>query len=389
MNSRQLRRRHPLLAALPAEVVNDWLGGGRQRAVALGDVLFEIGSPGNNAYFVRSGRVRVLRKASGGKEVTLGRYEAGDLFGEYALLPPGKNTATCRMASAGELVELPLEPIRAAIASRPEIHRHLKRWLRLHALLSHLRDRSFLGFISATSLLPLLDRLESMAFPEGRTLQTDGLSADRWFVIVKGQARMTDEVGDTIVLGPGECFGEGALLGRAKLPTLESISAVECLSLRREAFTASLRDQSGVSMQTHVSRLPGPAACPWVAQQDAADCGLASLAMIARHHGRPLPLAELRATVPLGTQGLSLLSLKQAAEGIGFAGRAVCVGEQQLHEVALPAIAHWANDHYVVLYAVGSDSYLVGDPAHAVVEMSQAAFRRQWSGSLLILQPAA
>ena len=41
------------------------------------------------------------------------------------------------------------------------------------------------------------------------------------------------------------------------------------------------------------------------------------------------------------------------------------VGSEQLAEVALPAIAHFANDHYVVLHAA-PEGRVVGDPAGAM-----------------------
>src|SRR5207253_10333386 len=100
---------------------------------------------------------------------------------------------------------LPLEPLRAAVAERPEVHSHLKRWLRLHGVLGHVRDRSFLGFMSATSLLPFLDRFQTARFAAGQTMQAEGLSADCWFVVLKGQVRVDAA---PALLGPGDCFGE-------------------------------------------------------------------------------------------------------------------------------------------------------------------------------------
>src|SRR5262245_39563765 len=219
-------RRYPLLAALDPAVAAAWLAAGEERTVELGEILFQAGTPGTHAYLVLEGRVRVLRASRSGREVGLGTFSPGELFGEYALLPPGRNTATCRAASAGRVLRLPLGPLRQAMAAQPEVHAHLKRWLLLHAILGHLRDRSSLGFLSATSLVPLLDRFETARFTAGQAIQADGLSADCWFVILKGLVRVGGAPGEpptpSELRRAGDCFGEGALVGREGLPLAEA-----------------------------------------------------------------------------------------------------------------------------------------------------------------------
>jgi CRP-like cAMP-binding protein len=83
----------------------------------------------------------------------------GDVFGEYALLAPGNNTATCRTAAPSWLLRLALAPLRAALQEQHLVCRNLKNWLRLHTLLHFHRERTFLGFMSGESALKLHDRL--------------------------------------------------------------------------------------------------------------------------------------------------------------------------------------------------------------------------------------
>ena len=68
--------------------------------------IFQENTPGAWVYLVVSGRVRIVRQL-GAREITLGMLQPGDLFGEYALLPPGHNTATCRSAAPSRLLRLP------------------------------------------------------------------------------------------------------------------------------------------------------------------------------------------------------------------------------------------------------------------------------------------
>jgi ABC-type bacteriocin/lantibiotic exporter with double-glycine peptidase domain len=54
----------------------------------------------------------------------------------------------------------------------------------------------------------------------------------------------------------------------------------------------------------------------------------------------------------------------------------------------LPAVAHLRDGHYVVLYALTSESVVVGDPSTGVVTVSPSLFRGACSGSLLVFQDA-
>jgi subfamily B ATP-binding cassette protein HlyB/CyaB len=93
----------------------------------------------------------------------------------------------------------------------------------------------------------------------------------------------------------------------------------------------------------------------------------------------------LQELIPVGHRGTSLAALQHAAVSLGFHAHPVRVGFEQLASTTLPAIAHLAHDHYVVLYAVDSTGVVVGDPAAAVVTLAPEAFRGQWSGHVLLL----
>ncbi|HKI34308.1 MAG TPA: cyclic nucleotide-binding domain-containing protein [Gemmataceae bacterium] len=381
-------RRYPLFALLEPGPLAAWLAGGLSRSVDLGETLLQAGTEGRAVYLVEQGRVRVQRPGRA-REVSLGVYGPGEVFGEYALLPPGLNTATCRASGPGRVLRLPLEPLHAWLAERPEVRNRLKRWLRLHALLGYLRDEAFLGFMSATSFLPLLDLCQKVDLRAGCAIQADGLGADVWFVVRGGRVRLSSPGGPPRALGPGDCFGERALLGLAGLPLAEAESDAECLALRRDAFEGRQSAGAAGSLQTQCAAAE-PAGYGWVAQQDANDCGAAALAMVARQHGLDVSPGDVRGRLRLGARGASLLEMQQAAAALDLGGRPVRVGIEQLPLVAYPAVALLEGGHYVVLFALGMGAVVVGDPARGVVTMDLVAFRQAWGGHLLLMTaPAA
>lgn len=385
-------RRYPLFNLLTVSQQEIWLAAGQEMTVAAGETLFQEGAAGVWAYLVRSGRVRMLRRSSSGREITLGLIGVGELFGEYALLPPHRNTATCRAAETARLLALPLLALRPLPTTLPGVSSNLKNWLRLHALLAYLRGLSFLGFMSAPSALRFLDRLHPVSFPAGHTIQADGLSDDCWFFLERGQVHLQSvdapHPQQTRELGPGDSFGERALLSRDKLPVAAAVTEAQCLRLSRADFVLP---QDGTADRSLQSLNPRPLTlCQkyvWIGQQEAADCGVASLAMIARFHGLTVSVEVLRQQIEVSRAGASLQELQRAAAGLGLRSLAVRVGPEQLAQIALPALVHFQGGHYGVLYAWGVEGAVVGDPATGILRMSQEMFGRNCSGNLLLIRP--
>jgi hypothetical protein len=102
---------------------------------------------------------------------------------------------------------------------------------------------------------------------------------------------------------------------------------------------------------------------PALLQLSENDCGAACLAMILRYYQRHVSINRLRDLVNVSRDGASLHSLAEGAEALGFRARGLRADYQHLKKVELPAIVHWENFHYVVLYEVSADRVVIADPA--------------------------
>jgi len=147
---------------------------------------------------------------------------------------------------------------------------------------------------------------------------------------------------------------------------------------------------------------------PFTLQLDAMDCGPACLRMVAKYYGRSYTIQTLRQRCFITREGVSMLGISDAAETIGFRTTGVKINFEQLcNDVPLPCIAHWNQNHFVVVYKIkkkppaprrGKRRLLVyvADPARGLVEYNEEEFMRCWgvtktegkdSGTLLALQP--
>jgi len=110
------------------------------------------------------------------------------------------------------------------------------------------------------------------------------------------------------------------------------------------------------------------------------DCGPTCLRMIAKHFGKNYTLAYLREKAQATRQGVSLLSISDAAEHIGFKTMGVSISFQQLAEEApLPSIVHWKQNHFVVVYDITKKGVVhVADPAYGLLEFNKEEFEKAW-----------
>lgn len=140
---------------------------------------------------------------------------------------------------------------------------------------------------------------------------------------------------------------------------------------------------------------------PFFKQKDAMDCGPTSLMMIAAYHGKQFPQAYLRDLCFLSREGVSAEGITEGAERIGFQAMTVKVnydtpkiGEGCLLNAPLPCIAHWNQNHFVVVYRVTRKYVWIADPASGKYKLRRADFEKSWStdarqGVLILLEPTA
>ena len=136
-------------------------------------------------------------------------------------------------------------------------------------------------------------------------------------------------------------------------------------------------------------------------QPDSRDCGPTCLRMIAKHYGKSYSLQRLREKCFINREGVSLLGISEAAESIGFRTIGVRISwEQLMQEAVLPCIAHWHQNHFVVVYKISGKAeksiVWVADPAHGLVKYTKKEFLAAWlsdkregeeKGIALILEP--
>ena len=126
---------------------------------------------------------------------------------------------------------------------------------------------------------------------------------------------------------------------------------------------------------------------PMVLQTEAAECGLACLAMFAGYHGYHIDLAELRRRFGLSLRGATLQDLTRIAHQLELAARPVRLELEELHLLKTPCILHWDLNHFVVLKSASRSSIVIHDPAVGVRLLPLSQVSEHFTGVALELTP--
>lgn len=134
-------------------------------------------------------------------------------------------------------------------------------------------------------------------------------------------------------------------------------------------------------------------AFPITFQHDSMQCGIACLQMICKHFGRKFSLDFLSKLCFATNEGVSLLGINDAANKLGLKTLCVKASMNELDQISLPAILHWNQKHFVVLYKIKKGrKYYIADPGKGLTTHTNKEMQEHWlstnsKGVAMMLEP--
>ncbi|NMR27246.1 peptidase domain-containing ABC transporter [Pseudoalteromonas sp. NEC-BIFX-2020_015] len=126
---------------------------------------------------------------------------------------------------------------------------------------------------------------------------------------------------------------------------------------------------------------------PIILQSEAAECGLASLAMVASYHGYQSDLVSLRQRFSISLEGATLLDIMQFAEKLDLSSRPLRIELEDLDALQAPCILHWDMNHFVVLKKANEKRIVIHDPASGEKTLTFEEASKHFTGIALELTP--
>jgi CRP-like cAMP-binding protein len=114
--------------------------------------------------------------------------------------------------------------------------------------LDHLRHVSLFSALSRKELGLVARRAEDVKVAAGKVLVSEGAPGSEFFVIVDGTAKVTRQGRKVAALGPGDAFGELALLDKApRNATVVAETPMEVVVLGQREFAGIIDEVPGFS----------------------------------------------------------------------------------------------------------------------------------------------
>ena len=124
----------PLFSSIDADAAQALFASMRPVRLARGHAIFHEGEPGDRLYVIGSGKVKLGRRSSDGRENLLSILGPAEMFGELSLFDPGPRTATATAVADAVLYELSHAELLDWLTLYPGVAKHL-----LEALARRLR----------------------------------------------------------------------------------------------------------------------------------------------------------------------------------------------------------------------------------------------------------
>ncbi|MEQ8602053.1 MAG: peptidase domain-containing ABC transporter [Marivibrio sp.] len=422
----QVLQSTPLFSATPETDLRAIAGSAEVVSFKLGETILRAGDEGSGFFVLQSGKVRVLRDADDGKQVTLAVLKTGAAFGERSLLFDQPVSATIRSAGKTTAIKIGRDRFLELVARNPALRESVAAALARQDLFNFLKTQRIFTTLPDKAVQSLIDRLETLTPAAGAQLVGADDPSPGFYVLRRGRMRLFVERPTrrvAAVLRPGDGFGETTLIdGSAQLFTAECAEDCEVLRLSREDFleiagdkaetVAALQaladnrrlqhrafaeasdageafdDDGRPPLREGVLRPKGGWFSLPVSQcADAAQAGVCCLRMAARQFRLPdeaFAALEPRADAEPPT---SLIPIARQAEGAGLMTRLVTLPDAEADRLMCPAVV-FRRGTPVVLYKLDAKGAVIADPLHGLARISRQAFLDSWDGEALIVQNA-
>lgn len=218
-------------------------------------MLVRKGDDADTIFLVTSGTLDAIDD-SDGRDVVVGRLEAGQIAGEVTVVAGGTRTATLRAAERTDVVVIDRPDFEAWLADRPafadEVSAQARERIDRAQVAAMVAD--LIGDDEARLVQHVVDRVSWRRLAAGELLFERGAPSDAAFFVVGGRVRVTDEHDAPLAeIGRGEVVGELGLLDSA--PRSASVRAVRDTTLAvftTEVFEELVTRSPGLML--HVAR---------------------------------------------------------------------------------------------------------------------------------------
>lgn len=211
----------PMFEEIPSHALQEIVGRLVLRHVPSGERVYMMGDLGDGLYLVENGEVELTAENAQGALEELARIGPNGYFGERGLAAGQMRSEDATSVRNTNLWVLPRTEIDKLADQYPSVRSALSHQIvpvtsagAIEEEVDEERFRQFALFadLGAAELAAVIECLRPSRYREGEQIYRSTSPADMLFLLEDGQVRIQTLAGGSWVLGPGDTFGERALL---------------------------------------------------------------------------------------------------------------------------------------------------------------------------------
>lgn len=249
----------PLFASLSEDEIIQISRHMAQVSFRPGQNIVVQGDRGTSFFVILEGAADIIIENPSGLRSTIDTINAGDSFGEIALLEPVPRTATVRAAKPLTALELDKPYFDEFVEHTGGMKEKITEVIRLTSLL---RKIPFFREMAPSQMSEIISSLKNEYYKKGQTVIKEGSTGNRFYIIAGGTFKVLKNVAAgqpqlIATLGRNEWFGEIALLHNVhRTSSVVAETDGHLLSLSREVFlsAANASIQAGLVLEEETER---------------------------------------------------------------------------------------------------------------------------------------
>ena len=236
-----------LLQAEEKQMLIDY---GTVHSAAIGDILCKQGESDRRVFIIVMGEVEIS-EGSDDNQVVLAHLKRGEVFGEISALFDSARISNVRVTKPSVLLIIPGDSFEKIITGRSALYSAILERYKNRLSETALRNVDLFRHLDKNTLQPLIDASSIASIPEGGIIVSEGEAGDYFYIIVRGTARVSHNLGGSTInialMHSGDYFGEWSVItGAPRAATVSAMNRVDMLCIERSAMLEFIQQQPEV-----------------------------------------------------------------------------------------------------------------------------------------------
>lgn len=223
---------------------------GAVHSAVTGEVLCKKGENDRRVFIIVMGEVEISEGADE-NQVVLAHLKRGEVFGEISALFESPRISNVTVTKPSVLLIVPGEAFEKVITGRTELYSAILERYKNRLSDTALRSVDLFRHLNKDALNILIQASSIVGIPEGGAIVNEGEVGDFFYIIIRGTARVSHNLGGSTInialMHPGDYFGEWSVLtGAPRAATVSAMNRVDMLRIERSAMLEFIQKQPEV-----------------------------------------------------------------------------------------------------------------------------------------------